>query len=290
MTIQDALERAKKLHRQRKEAPAPDTTRLSSPMDEIASLAAIREELHAERDPHAVYPELERVDFDAAACVQNHILLSDEQMAEAGRAAAAYRLMRGRVLHRVKSGGWSCVGITSPGPGEGKTVTTLNLAISVARERQRMVYLLDLDMRNSSIFERVGVRPRKALSQYFTDGLPPDEVLFATELDHLVIAGNRESVPSASELLASERLDELLKYIRRRSKGALILIDLPPVLSTDEALVVAPRVDAMFLVVAEGVTRRDGLVKAMDLLSDFAVAGLILNRSSEQLGADYYGY
>jgi Mrp family chromosome partitioning ATPase len=70
----------------------------------------------------------------------------------------------------------------------------------------------------------------------------------------------------------------------------LILIDLPPVLSTDEALVVAPRADAMFLVVAEGVTRRDGLAKAIDLLSDFTVGGVILNRSSEQMGGDYYGY
>jgi Mrp family chromosome partitioning ATPase len=62
------------------------------------------------------------------------------------------------------------------------------------------------------------------------------------------------------------------------------------VLSTDEALVVAPRADAMFLVVAEGITRRDGLARAVDILSDFTVAGIIMNRSSEPLGSDYYGY
>jgi len=291
MTIQDALERAKKLHRQRsKEASLRSEGRSLASPDETASLVAIREELHTEPDVQARYPELDRVEFDPAACGRNYILLTNEQVAESGRAAAAYRLMRGRVLHRVKAGGWSCVGITSPGPGEGKTVTTINLAISIARERQRMVYLLDLDMRNASVLERVGVQPPRALSQYFTDGLAPESVLFATGVDNLVVAGNRENVPSASELLASERLDELLKHIRRRSKGALILIDLPPVTSTDEALVVAPRTDAMFLVVAEGVTRRDGLVRANDLLSDFTVAGVILNRSSEQLGADYYGY
>ena len=153
-----------------------------------------------------------------------------------------------------------------------------------------MVYLLDLDMRNASVLDRVGVQPPVALSRFFTDHLAPEEVLFATEIDNLIVAGNRQNVPSASELLASERLDELLEYIRRRSKNALILIDLPPVLSTDEALVVAPRTDALFLVVSEGVTRRDGLAKATDLLSDFNVAGVILNRSSERLGADYYGY
>ncbi len=253
-------------------------------------MLAIREELRTEPDVRVSYPDFERVEFDSTACTKNHVLVTEEQLVDAGRAAAAYRLMRSRVLHRVKAGGWSCVGITSPGPGEGKTVTTLNLAISIAREQQRMVYLLDLDMRNASVLERIGVRTPRALSQFFTDNLTPDEVLFATGVPNLVIAGNRESVPSASELLASERLDELLRHIRRRSKGALILIDLPPVLSTDEALVVAPRTDAMFLVVAEGVTRRTGLQRALGLLGDFNLAGIILNRSSEDLGTDHYGY
>jgi Mrp family chromosome partitioning ATPase len=248
---------------------------------------------HTPSEPVAApiqYAELERIEFDASSCERNKILFTGAQLAEAGRAAAAYRLLRGRVLHRAKASGWSCIGITSPGPGEGKTLTATNLAISIARERQRTVYLLDLDMRNPSALECVGARPERFLSQYFAEGLEADRVLFNTTVDNLVIGGNLEPVIGASELLASPRLDDLINYVRRRSPGALVIVDLPPVLSTDEALVVAPRTDAMFLVVAEGVTRRDGLARATDLLSDFTVAGVILNRSSEQLGADYYGY
>ena len=59
---------------------------------------------------------------------------------------------------------------------------------------------------------------------------------------------------------------------------------------TDEALVVAPRMDAMFVVVSEGITRRDSLQKAVDVLSDFTVAGIIMNRSSDVTHAGYYGY
>ena len=86
-------------------------------------------------------------------------------------------------------------------------------------------------------------------------------MLFATSVENLVIAGNRDAVQGASELLATPRLDELIQHIKLRSPGALILTDLPPVLSTDEALVVAPRMDAMFLVVSEGITRRDSLAQ-----------------------------
>jgi Mrp family chromosome partitioning ATPase len=221
---------------------------------------------------------------------KNNILMTDEQLAATGHAAAAYRLMRGRMLNRIKGGNWSCIGITSAGPGEGKTVTTLNLAISIAREKLRMVYLFDLDMRKPSVWDRCGCRPTGQLSQYFSGGLAPEQVLYQTSVENLVIAGACDPVQGASELLASTRLDELLKYVRRRSPGALVLIDLPPVLSTDEAIVVAPRTDAMYLVVSEGVTRRDALARSVDMLSDFTVAGIILNRSTAELGADYYGY
>lgn len=291
MTIQDALERAKRLHKERQQVTGGSAPRRSTiPHEETVSLVALRDELAAGPEVHETFPELDRIEFDLATCERNHILASDSQLAEGPQEAAAYRLLRGRVQQRIRAGGWSCVGITSPGPGEGKTTTTLNLAISIAREKQRMVYLIDLDMRNASVLGRVGVQIPRVLSQYFTEDLPADRVLYSTGLDNLVVAGDRDNVRSASELLASPRLDELIKYIRRRSKGALILFDLPPVLSTDEALVVAPRTDAMFMVVSEGVTRRDGLARAMDLLSDHHVAGVILNRSTERMGADYYAY
>ena len=45
-------------------------------------------------------------------------------------------------------------------------------------------------------------------------------------------------------------------------------MDLPPVNVTDEALVVAPRVDAMLLVVSEGKTQRSDLARALGVLSD----------------------
>jgi succinoglycan biosynthesis transport protein ExoP len=70
-----------------------------------------------------------------------------------------------------------------------------------------------------------------------------------------------------------------------------VLIDLPPLLVTDEALLVAPRVDATGLVVAQGRTRRESLSRARQLLNEFTFAGVILNCSTETVETDgYYGY
>lgn len=291
MTIQDALERAKQLRRTRE--VAQPTTRVDRsprrPDDDVTSRTVRQERPRVEQAP-VDYPKLERVAFDHEECSKRKVLVTEQQLGEMGQAAAAIRQLRSRVLHRMRGGNWSCIGITSSGPGEGKTLTAVNLAISMAREEQRDVFLLDLDMRNPSVFESLGAQPPVPLSQFFTESLVPEQVLFATEFERLVLAGNRDAVKNASELLASPKLDELLAYIRRRSPGAAIVIDLPPTISTDEALVVAPRTDALFLVVCEGKTRRDGLTRAINLLGDFTMAGIIMNRSSENLVQDYYAY
>ena len=291
MTIMEALERAKLMRKAKEEtAVHRRVERQQVLVEEPAEPLILQDTLSSESGAGPEeFAALERVDFDAAIGEAHHVLVQDQATDAAARADAAYRMLRGRVLNRIRTSNWSCVGISSPGPGEGKTVTTLNLAICIAREKQRPVYLLDLDMRNPSVLAYVGVRPPIGLSRYFSDGLSADQVLFETNMPGLIVGGNREPVANASELLATSRLAQLLAYIRRRSPDALIIIDLPPVMSTDEALVVAPKVDGMLLVVSEGITRRDQLRRCTDMLSDFPVAGIIMNRSSEGLGRKYYG-
>ncbi len=281
MIIERALEKAKEMYRTRAAAETQSPQQAPSAPPEALAPALVR--------PDQQYREFSHIKLDATTCERNRILLEWNAQSELARADAAYRLLRSRVQNRIGTGKCSCIGITSPGPGEGKTVTSLNLAISLVREKQRPVYLLDLDMRNPSVLSYLGASVPVQLSQFFFKAATPEDVLFATGIDMLVVAGNRQPVEGASELLASQRLDELIGYIRGRSPNALIIIDLPPVISTDEALKVAPRVDAMFLVVSESKTRRDALERSLGLLSDAKIAGIILNRSPESVGQYYYG-
>lgn len=80
---------------------------------------------------------------------------------------------------------------------------------------------------------------------------------------------------------------QLFSFIKSNASNAMILIDLPPLLSTDDALIMAARVDACLLVVSEGRSRRDAAAKALELLEDFNLAGIVLNRSKTMV-TDYY--
>lgn len=279
-SIEKALELAKQMGQMRQREPAPESRRNRAA--QVDPAAATRP-----RENYAPFPVIE---FDAQVCTLNHVLVHDAQFAGDAGAAASYRLLRGRLGHRVKDINSPCIGLMSAGPGEGKTLTGLNLAIHVARDKQHTVYLLDLDMRNPSVFRTVGSRPPRDLSEFLAGKLKAEDVLFATPIEDLVFAGVAGPTQGASELLASPRLDELLDYIRHRSPRAFIICDLPPVMSTDEPLLVAPRTDCILLVVSENVTRRDRLARALDMLGDFTIAGIVVNRSMEEVGGDYYGY
>jgi len=213
------------------------------------------------------------------------------QSDKAAPAGAAYRMLRTRLLQKLRKNRWTTLAITSPGAGEGKSVTTLNLALNLAREKATDVFVLDLDLRNPSLCKFLGVMPPRELVDYFAGNEAPQDCLFSIGLDNLAIAGSTMPSNQASELIATGRLEEMIAYITSISAAPIILVDLPPLLVTDEALLVAPRVDATALVVAEGRTRRDSLARAKQLLADYTFAGVILNRSSESFGADsYYGY
>jgi Mrp family chromosome partitioning ATPase len=80
----------------------------------------------------------------------------------------------------------------------------------------------------------------------------------------------------------------LINGLQQRCPGALIVFDLPPLLATDDALVVAPMVDALLFVVAENGTKREEVLSARQLLKEFDVVGTMLNKSVEQDTRSYY--
>jgi Mrp family chromosome partitioning ATPase len=235
-------------------------------------------------------PTFPAVNCSYAVAVGHRVLVPDTLVGVNSRVAAAYRMVRTRLLHRSRNHGLKSIAITSPGPGEGKSLTTLNLALSLARDPTVNVFLLDLDMRSPSMCRYLGVQPPVELLAYFAGSRAAGEVFFSIGPKNLALAGSLASTDAASELLGSGRLEALLSYINSLCPNAIILLDLPPVLVTDEALLVAPRVDATLLVVAEGRTRRDSLARAVSLLAEFKCIGVVLNRATEALEDSAYYY
>jgi protein-tyrosine kinase len=253
-----------------------------------AERAADRRQLAAAIDPTARLQAL-AVSVDENQCRERRVLLGKSKADDTG-AAAAYRMLRTRLLHRVRTKGWTTIAVTSAGQNDGKTLTAINLALSMAREKNREIVLLDLDMRNPGVCRVLGVHPPRELRAYLEQGEHMRELFFSIGSDNLLIAGSTTPTEQASELLASPRFSELLRVVREGAVNPVVIIDLPPVLLTDDALVVAPKIDAVLLVASEGFTGRADLSKALQLLSEFDIAGVVLNRAADSTAGYEYGY
>lgn len=297
MSIVDALLRAKQMGQERTDVVdrKERTQESNTPLSPAEVVAAARKIADTNTSGLTV-PEggdapmrLERLTVDVGVCTKHHIIAPEIDETMGKKASPPYRMLRAQFLQRCRAKKWSTLAITSPGPGEGKSVTAMNLAISIAREGNYDVFLLDLDMRNPSVCRYLGVSPKREIVAYFNGDIPVDEAFFSVGIKNLTIAGGVTNTTHASELLANGKLEQMLAYIKRVTRSPLILIDLPPVVNTDDALVAMPHVDAALLVVSEGHTRRDSLDRAVELLTDFNVAGVILNQTTESIASGYHG-
>jgi capsular exopolysaccharide synthesis family protein len=228
------------------------------------------------------------VQLDRDHCRDRRLLVGEDD--HDAVAVAAYRMLRTRLLHRARSKDWTTIAVTSAGPNDGKTLTALNLAFSMSREKSREIVLLDMDMRNPSVCRTLGVQPQRQLRDYLEHEGDTKDMFFSIGRDNLLIAGSTAPTDQASELLSSPRFDHLIGDVRLGTVNPIVLIDLPPVLVTDDALVVAPKIDAFLVVASEGQTNRSDLQKALNLLSEFPIAGVVLNRAVETTPVYDYAY
>jgi Mrp family chromosome partitioning ATPase len=282
MTILEAIERAKRI---RAEAKQREEDGDSSPK---AVNTARRRKAELVPTAAAVSLQFPRLSLDTAVCERNRVLISLQPGHPLVRAADSYRILRTRLRNRLSAEASPSVGIVSAGADEGKSLTAINLALAFANERRRNVFLVDLDLRNPSICPCLGVTPLVEIGRCLAHEVKPEEVFFQTDVDNLILAGGFTRYENSSELLGGAALGELFECIRRTDPNALVVVDLPPLLQSADALVVVPHVTALLLVVAEGITRRDNLNRATEVLAGMAVAGVVLNRSREAV-EDYYG-
>jgi len=282
MTILEAIERAKRIRAKQTRAHEDVGTQ------HVESGAPMRRAKIDVLPSHVPSLDYSRLNLIPEACEENRVLLTGDPGHPHARAADSYRILRTRLRHHIVADQLTSFGIVSVGADEGKSVTAINLALSFASERRRNVYLLDLDLRNPSLCRYLGISPTAEIGSCLAGAVRPGEVFFTVGLDNLAIAGGLTSYNNSSELLGGAALTELLDHIKQTDPYAMVVVDLPPLLQSADAMVVAPHLTAMLLVVAEGVTRRDYLVRASEVLAGMAVAGVVLNRSREAV-EEYYG-
>jgi Mrp family chromosome partitioning ATPase len=226
---------------------------------------------------------LERIDLDPRTLANNRVVIDEESPA-----SAAYKMLRTRVLQRMQRNGWRTIAVTGTCESEGKSLTALNMSISLARNVGTSVVLADVDFRKPSLCRHLGVSPRYGIGDFLRGSVALEQVAVCPDVERLGVLLNERPFSSSSEMLTSPQMENLVRRVRH-GDGRIAVFDLPPVLASDDMLAFCPLVDAVLLVVAEGITKQADISAARELLQNVNVVGVVLNRSSENVSQYYYG-
>jgi Mrp family chromosome partitioning ATPase len=204
----------------------------------------------------------------------------------ASSGATAFRMLRTQVLQRMDEHQWRSIAVLSPGNEDGKTTTAINLALSLASDHQHTVLLVDFDLKRPTIAAKLGIVPEMGADDLLRGVARMEDCLYHPQgFDRLVVLPARTALADSSEVLAGPWCRELVAELRSRYPDRLLVFDLPPVLGADDALAFLPLVECALVVVAEGSTRRDDLLRCMELLRKTPVVGTVLNRATDVASA-----
>jgi exopolysaccharide/PEP-CTERM locus tyrosine autokinase len=221
------------------------------------------------------YTETRTVDVNVSDLRKRRILV-DQQNA----VADAYRILRTQILQRMRDNAWNTLAITSPKNGEGKSLSAINLAISLAREVDYTVLLVDANLRTPDIHNQLGIYPKLGLSDYLVNDVPLNELLVHPKgIAKFVVLPAGKPIANSSEMLSSPKMAQLVDELKSRYPSRIVLFDLPPVLTSSDAIAFLPKVDAALVVIEEGSTQKQDLRQAFEMLQGVEIIGTVLNKS-----------
>jgi len=207
-------------------------------------------------------------------------------------ASEQYKILREQIKKVRTETGIRTFTVTSPVTKDGKTMVTANLAAALALDYEENVLLIDGDLRAPTLHRYFNIHEAPGLTDYLssTSKLSLQDLVQDTFLPGLRILPSGKPSHLSSELLAKERMKQIMEEARAKFPGHQIIIDSPPILSTPDPMVIARHVDGILLVVRASKTPRDYLTKALQSLNSTKVMGVVLNGVELGMASKYYYY
>ncbi|MCP4806582.1 MAG: polysaccharide biosynthesis tyrosine autokinase [Proteobacteria bacterium] len=197
-----------------------------------------------------------------------------------------FRTLRSAIEYATLDKPASSMMVTSSLPGEGKSTVLASLAVAMANEGKR-VLLLDCDLRRPM---QHTFHPQNGNATGVTEVLLGrttwQEAVQSTPVEGLSLLSSGPIPPNPGKLVESLKLRQLLNELVREHD--VVLVDAPPALVVNDALLIAGMVDHVVCVVEANATARRVLQDARDRLEGHGVEplGLVLNK----LDYDTAGY
>lgn len=170
---------------------------------------------------------------------------------------------------------------------EGKTTTATNLAVSFCREGKRVLFI-DVDLLKPSAHKVFNLTNTMGLTNLLTKSVEPDQVIKKTSVENLFFLGSGPMPPDPGRLIESDRMRHLLEELSRDYD--ILILDSPPVLVANDAVILAGYVDGVMAVMENQVLTRRALDRMNNKFEQAKIRllGTVFNKSKISDDSYYY--
>ncbi|MGY0638473.1 MAG: XrtA-associated tyrosine autokinase [Paraglaciecola chathamensis] len=172
--------------------------------------------------------------------------------------------------------------VTSSRPGEGKTFTAVNLALSIALEQDKTVLLVDADVLRPNVMRTLELQYQQGLMEYLL-GEKSDiaQVMCQTNVPNLRIIPAGKSHHLSTELLASEKMYDVVQEFANRYPDRIVIVDTPPLLGINETAILANLAGQAIVVAEEQATKISDIQEAVSHLNPEMAIGFVVNKGQK---------
>jgi receptor protein-tyrosine kinase len=213
------------------------------------------------------------------------------------RLTAEYRQIKRPLMAAAKAGGAAAVAngrvimIASALPGEGKSFTSVNLALSMALEKDTSVLLVDGDLAKAEVTRAFDLHGEPGLTDLLLDEQRDSaSVILPTSVPGFSILPAGRETTTATEHLASSRMESVVAELLSLDPTRIVLFDSPPLLLTTESRTLTSLAGQVVVVVRAEETTHNAVLDALACISDGRSVGLVLNHCKASADQFYYGY
>ena len=201
--------------------------------------------------------------------------------------AESFRSIRTNVEFITRSKLPCTVLVTGDAQGIGKTFNSINIA-SIYGLYGKKTVLLGFDMRKPKLFQEFGLSNNIGLSSFLSNKETLENIIqHSGKLPTLDLITSGPIPPNPSELIASEKCDELFAELKKRYD--YIIIDTPPIGMVTDSLLLMRYTDANIFIVRQGVTNKNAFGTLIKDLEDRGMKySIVLNGLQVEKGG--YGY
>ena len=200
----------------------------------------------------------------------------------------AYRTIRTNLEYSSVDKKLKTIVVTSSEPGEGKSTVCSNLAYLLA-EGEKKILIVDSDLRKPSLHRKFRVSNEVGLTDLLVGKVTVSEAIKNID-KNLDLITSGQKTPNPAEMIASQTMEKLINKFKEYYD--YILIDTPPVLSINDARILATKCDGTIYVIRAGKTKNNNILNGYKELEkvNANVVGSVVNGVKDSNDKYYYYY